>query len=629
MINDRLLKKTKKKNIKKLTTKNQKMKVSKYLLLLLSFLSNHLFSQVGINTEEPNLNAALHVSERMKSTDPDANNRIKGIIIPRLTKTERDRLTYSDAPGNNTIRLNGSDNSLMIFNTTENCYNFWNNTSLEWKSICGDIGNADFSVDCTNIETNGNYVKGVQVDESNYVILKNVNVIKTGNYFIKATSSTNNGYSFAAQGVFTSLGIQTVKLFAQGTPSAAGTDAFTVKSSSNSIQNDCQFSVSVQAKTAKFTLNCSSVTVNGVYLKGVALTSGNTIVLNVKVTETGSYNITTESINGIRFYDSGIFSAVGNQSIILNGVGTPTVNSDFPITISSNAVVDNTTCSTNIPITLPAMKYAVIGANNDYSWHPNSIRAQAFNNSNFGPSGKVRIMSLSNAWNTNDPATAVTNLAGTNKPDILMYYSYGIIPTPVLVTALSDYVNAGGVLIFGSRDGYANEANALLNGIFGQGNAQAQIAGNGSIDDNVYPVNNLSDDPIINGPFGNAAGRYWGEDNASTGTVIVTSLPPNSVQIATATNQFSKYTVNPVYSTVWYNKSKNFVFFGDSVGASSTDTSEISYPALYINASPVTKRYGQWPNQSTQAQYIYNSILELNAISWGLEQAAVSGINTY
>lgn len=605
------------------------MKLYKYLLLIICLLSDHLFSQVGINTDEPNINTAFHVSERMKSTDPDANNRIKGIIIPRLTKTERDKLTYSDAPVNSTIRLGTLDNSLMIFNTTENCYNFWNNTNLEWKSICGDIGNADFSVDCTNIETNGNYVKGVEVDESNYVILKNVNVTKTGNYFIKATSLTNNGYSFASQGVFTSLGVQTIKLFAQGTPSVAGTDVFTIKSSSNSIQNNCQFSVSVNAKIAKYTLNCGTITVNGVYLKGVALTSSNTIVLNVKVTETGSYNITTEFINGIQFYDSGNFSALGNQSIILNGVGTPTVNSDFPATITSNSVSSSITCNTIIPVTLPAMKYAVIGANNAYSWHPNNVRAGTFNDSNFGPMGKVRIVSLINAWSTNDPVTAVTNLTGTSKPDILLYYSYGINPTSALVTALSDYVNAGGVLIFGTQDGQADQANALLNGIFGQSNARTQIAGNGSTDDNVYQVSNFSDDPIINGPFGNAAGRYWGEDNSSTGTVIVTSLPPNSVQIATAANQLSKYTVNPIYSTVWYNKTKNFVFFGDSVGASSTDTSDSSYPALYINSSPVTKRYGQWPNQATQAQYIYNSILELNAISWGIEQAATSGINPH
>ena len=604
------------------------MKLHKYLILIICFLSNHLFAQVGINTDEPNTNAALHISERMKSTDPDANNRIKGVIIPRLTQAERDKLTYSDAPVNSTLRLGAADNSLMIFNTTENCYNFWNKTNQEWKSVCGDIGNAGFSIDCNKIEKYGIYVEGSELGASNYVIL-NVNVTKTGNFLIKAASAPDNGYSFVTQGVFTSLGLHTIKLLGQGIPSAAKTDTFTIESSSNSVESSCNFSVTVQSQVASYKLDCTSVTVNGAYIKGVALTSSNTITLNFNVTKTGSYNITTETVNGVRFYGSGFLSNLGTNVIALSGEGTPTVNNDFPVTITSNSVSGSATCSAVIPVTLPAMKYAVIGANNDYSWHPNSIRARSFNSSNFGPQGKVRIVSLTNVWNTNDPATAVTNLTGTVKPDIVMYYSYGITPTAALVTALSNYVNAGGVLIFGTQDGQADQANALLNGIFGQSNARTQIAGSGSTDDNVYQVSNLLDDPIINGPFGNAAGRYWGEDNGSTGTIVVTALPPNSVQIATAYNQFSKYAVDPVYSTVWYNKSKNFVFFGDSVGASSSDTSDSSYPALYINSSPVTKRYGQWPNQSTQAQYIYNSILELNAISWGVERAAVSGINQH
>ncbi|WP_435525102.1 hypothetical protein [Chryseobacterium indoltheticum] len=42
-------------------------------------------------------------------------------------------------------------------------------------------------------------------------------------------------------------------------------------------------------------------------------------------------------------------------------------------------------------------------------------------------------------------------------------------------------------------------------------------------------------DPIIDGRFqGNTAGKYWGEDNSSTGTIIVKKLPANSVQVAAA-----------------------------------------------------------------------------------------------
>lgn len=63
------------------------------ILLLLILLKINTYAQVGINTDEPNSNTLLHVSEKVKSTDAVANNKLKGIIIPRLTEAERDKLT--------------------------------------------------------------------------------------------------------------------------------------------------------------------------------------------------------------------------------------------------------------------------------------------------------------------------------------------------------------------------------------------------------------------------------------------------------------------------------------------------------------------------------------------------------
>lgn len=587
-------------------------------------------AQVGINTIQPNSNSALHISEKMTSTDPDSENKIKGIIIPRLTEQERNRLTYSDPDTKQNIRLQSSDNGLTIFNTTENCYNFWNSTENSWKSSCGGYSDAAYTLDCTSVSVTGSYVANVPANESNYININNINVTKAGNYIISASTDTNNGYSFIAIGVFLNTGIHSVKLMAQGTPLNSQMDNFTIKLSGAGVQPQiCTANVSVQQSIAEYSMICSSAKANGTYQKGVALVAGNTITMNVNVTTTGYFEIKTLKKNGISFSASGNFNTTGPQQITLVGSGTPSVNEDFQVKVSGNTGYGNTDCDVNIPVILPSMTYAVIGLDNVYTFHPNNPRTASFNSGNFGLNGVVKISGLSNIWVSTNANSAVTNLNAATKPDVVLYFSYGFTANSAMETALSNYVNAGGVLIFGSNDGRDGDVNNLMNGIFGETYAQSQVAGSGSVDDNVYPISNLPNDPIINGPFGNAAAQYWGEDNSSTGTVILTKLPANSVQIATANNQFSKNMVNPSYSTVWYNKTKNFVYFGDSVGASNNSLSLTDYPSLYDSNMPVSKRYGQFPNQSTQAQYVFNSILELNAFAWGLRRAAVSGINPH
>lgn len=70
--------------------------------------------------------------------------------------------------------------------------------------------------------------------------------------------------------------------------------------------------------------NCKPVTLNGIYAKGTALTTANTVEVQITVAKAGSYTISTNSVNGVSFSKSGTFTSVGLQSVILNGNGTPT-----------------------------------------------------------------------------------------------------------------------------------------------------------------------------------------------------------------------------------------------------------------------------------------------------------------
>ncbi|WP_419869943.1 autotransporter outer membrane beta-barrel domain-containing protein [Chryseobacterium sp. CT-SW4] len=583
--------------------------MKKLLMVLLTVLfSSYLFSQVGINTETPNTKTLLHISERNKTTDPVQS---KGIILPRLTEAERDAI----APA-------ATENSLMIYNTSEDCYNYWNNEEGEWKSVCGNMGNAKFTFDCgNNIQVKGTYIKESELTESNYISIQIVNVTKPGSYTIIATPNNDNGYSFVGQGVFTATGTQTVKLYGQGIPVNAQIDDFTITSSGST--DTCATQVTVNTNVASYSLNCASIMVNGTYLKGTPLTSSNVITLNVTVSTVGSYHISTPVVNGISFAASGTFTAPGTYPITLVGSGTPTTNSNFNIEVTSNTVGGQASCTAVVSVTLPPMTYAIIGTG-DYSW-ASSQRLAALNSStNFGTNGTVKIVSLTQLWSTTNAATALNNLTSATmaKPDIILYFSYGAAPTTALSTELNNYVNNGGVLIYGTTDSNYAQANIMLNGIFGVNTAQNQIAGTQG-DDNAYPINNLQDDEIVNGPFGNTAGKYWGEDNGSTGSVIVSQLPPNSIQIASAANSAGKPTVDPEYSIVWYNNSKNFVFFGDSVASTASSTDQRGWPSIYNSGIPKTKYYGYTP------QYVYNAILEMNSVAWAIKKAAVAGINPH
>ncbi|MEP6584400.1 MAG: hypothetical protein ABJA90_09035 [Ginsengibacter sp.] len=70
--------------------------------------------------------------------------------------------------------------------------------------------------------------------------------------------------------------------------------------------------------------NCTPISLGGSYSPGIALTSTDTVQLQVTVAIPGSYTISTNSVNGVSFTKSGIFASAGVQTVTLNGSGTPT-----------------------------------------------------------------------------------------------------------------------------------------------------------------------------------------------------------------------------------------------------------------------------------------------------------------
>ena len=82
--------------------------------------------------------------------------------------------------------------------------------------------------------------------------------------------------------------------------------------------------------------SCTNVIVNGTYTVGTSLTAVNTIGIKVTVASIGSYSISSNTVNGISFSASGIFTSKGEQTINLVGIGTPIADGNFNFSIGVN-----------------------------------------------------------------------------------------------------------------------------------------------------------------------------------------------------------------------------------------------------------------------------------------------------
>lgn len=93
-------------------------------------------------------------------------------------------------------------------------------------------------------------------------------------------------------------------------------------------------------------LNCVNTVVNGNYLKAVALTSSNNVVLSVTPTSVGGYSISSDNVNGISFSKMGTFTSLGSQTIMLNGTGIPIATGTYTYSVTYN----NTSCNFTVTV---------------------------------------------------------------------------------------------------------------------------------------------------------------------------------------------------------------------------------------------------------------------------------------
>ena len=223
----------------------------------------------------------------------------------------------------------------------------------------------DSSGNCKPVSLAGQYAQGIVLNSTNTLQVQ-VTVAIVGSYSIK--TNTVNGVTFSKAGTFTSTGVQTVTLTGNGTPTNSGGQNFTL-SYGNSL---CNFKITFDPP-ASGTLgggggSCTPFAIAGVYTQGIVLDATNTVQIQVNVATLGSYNITTNTIDGVTFSNSGNFTATGVQTIFLNGTGTP-INAglhSFTVTFGTGSC---TFTITFLPGTTTSGDYFPLTSNSNWTYN--------------------------------------------------------------------------------------------------------------------------------------------------------------------------------------------------------------------------------------------------------------------
>ncbi len=184
---------------------------------------------------------------------------------------------------------------------------------------------------CTDAAVSGNYVNGITLTNDHNIVVVKVNVTAIGAYTIR--TDTLGGINFSATGFFTGTDTQTVTLGGSGTPVKPDNLQFTPMPSGGSP--GCTFTINVLnlKPAATYVLESGNgmsspciYAVAGTYTTNTALSVSNNISISVFVTILGNYTVATATVNGIRFYHTGMFTTLGQQRITLTGSGTTLVS---------------------------------------------------------------------------------------------------------------------------------------------------------------------------------------------------------------------------------------------------------------------------------------------------------------
>lgn len=315
------------------------MKTKIFALLSLFLLikgSMNSYSQVTIGLgESPEKYATLQVKDKAREVSASLDGATAdkgGILLPRVELQKRYQLLPFVAQ--DIVDANDQDyqdaklvhTGLIVYNLTENddeelCLglNQWDGGE-KWNCFQTKLGNATAILgNCDSLTFTGQYQSNVALTSANYMTMP-LHVKKAGAYTITAAPSPDNGYYFTASGVFLTAGYYYLTIPGTGmpidyTPVNSEGDLIKISFNGNSLETCDPLRIKIEDSSKKplYTMNCSSVSVKGVYKIDIPLDNTNfiDITLNADIEAVGStYTIETNTVDGIYFKDSGLITGI-------------------------------------------------------------------------------------------------------------------------------------------------------------------------------------------------------------------------------------------------------------------------------------------------------------------------------
>ena len=651
------------------------------IFALMSTLTLKAQVTVGAN-EGPVPGAILQVKTTGDAVSNGNVNATQGIGFPRVALVTKDLLqpmySAADAP-HLTDAVKMEHKGLVVYNVTDDdnvdlspgLYQ-WDGT--QWTGFAQKTPAAviNFPTDCSTITVDGDYFTGTPLNSSNYITIP-VTVVKAGYYTISAVPKPDNGYYFSTSGTFMTTGPVLITIQGAGqpknfTPTGSPGDALTLVCNVDTAA--CTPYVFVQDGSYKpyFAMSCNSVTVNGVYKKGVLPPTPNTetitLRLNVYAGAAGAtWTAKTDVIDSLWFEGTGVLGAPGTQDIVLYAQGASTNTAPKTFTIITNSQSTTATCSATVVPVIGAKRiiafgddvygfmsaasgvgcYSMVADPLNYGTNANSIvKYDGFSSSSVVGIGHLGsytgpIATLPTAASDWDKITA----KGTGYDIIIITYPAQI-TTQLQVDSLTSFVNRGGVLIDLDQFQDVHDIN-IIQSIFGEpafstyANGARWIVPDFTGTGYLIKMNPI-DDVIMNGPFGDI--RYntqWGDDSGNTTGLF--TVPFGAIVYAGATGAVTGIAnVNGTQVTILRHPTKNFFWCGDSglIAANNVSSETTNHPFKIgprtINSVP----YSSFPYQElyglTDATHpqlpVCNSILFANVMAWAITQAEQNGINS-
>lgn len=291
---------------------------------------NNGYGQIGIGTTNPDPSAIVEV-----------NSSDKGLLIPRLTSTQRDL-------------INLPAEGLMIYNITTNCIEVNSGTSAspDWNCVTG-TSSVSFSNDCDVNGFEGSYYNGAALSSSNKFSLTVTNTgsisstlsFVTGDLTLSGVTGVSVSSVSPSSVTLAAGASQLIEYSLSGTPGSTGT----LQGDWASIGLSCTKTVSVAAGDATFTLPQTAIVFSvsdGVPLidvQGVVDNAVNQFTVEIPYTSgVGSYNAYTGvyvsnnpgtaeggDANSFRLtYPSGVFSSSGTITATIEVDGDGSFNAE-------------------------------------------------------------------------------------------------------------------------------------------------------------------------------------------------------------------------------------------------------------------------------------------------------------